>query len=311
LLLVIPTTLVVTQTAASAALQISLLSEHTWTDSAGYPHCVGEVKNTGSSNADFIRVSLNEYDASDHLLATDFTYTLVSTLAPSYKSGFEDIITAPPTGFDHCTVAGISAEAGGTVNYNFSTNITNVFTDQAGYRHYVGTVTNNNYSQADFVRVNFTFYAGGMNTVDADFTYIETDSSASLPPGGTASFEELESPDAPAASSYAALTASDSPPSHFSPQGVGQPAATIGPDGTQLIFWQGAGGHLDEVWWNGHWNGPVDWTAANGWPASVSSAPSIALTSDDSQIIFWQGPGSHLVEVWWNGHWNGPVDWSS
>jgi len=23
----------------------------------------------------------------------------------------------------------------------------------------------------------------------------------------------------------------------------------------------GAGGHLDEVWWQGHWNGPVDWSS--------------------------------------------------
>jgi IPT/TIG domain len=98
---------------------------------------------------------------------------------------------------------------------------------------------------------------------------------------------------------------------HFAPQGVGQPAVALAPDGTQIIFWQGAGGHLIEAWWNGFWNGPVDWTAANGWPASVSSAPSVRLAADGTQIIFWQGAGGHLDEVWWNGHWNGPVDWTA
>jgi hypothetical protein len=97
----------------------------------------------------------------------------------------------------------------------------------------------------------------------------------------------------------------------FAPQNIGQPTVAIAPDGTQIIFWQGAGGHLIEAWWNGSWNGPVDWTAANGWPASVSSAPSVRLAADGTQIIFWQGAGGHLIEVWWNGHWNGPVDWTA
>jgi hypothetical protein len=80
---------------------------------------------------------------------------------------------------------------------------------------------------------------------------------------------------------------------------------------TQLIFWQGTGGHLFEAWWNGSWNGPVDWTSAKGWAPSLTSAPSVAIQSNATQLIFWQGTGSHLFEVWWNGAWNGPVDWSS
>ena len=86
---------------------------------------------------------------------------------------------------------------------------------------------------------------------------------------------------------------------------------TIAPDGTQAVFWQGAGGHLFETWWNGHWNGPVDWTAANGWASTLTSAPTVRITADGTQLIFWQGGGGHLVEAWWNGHWNGPADWSS
>jgi hypothetical protein len=81
--------------------------------------------------------------------------------------------------------------------------------------------------------------------------------------------------------------------------------------GTQLIFWQGAGGHLIEAWWNGSWNGPVDWTAANSWGSPLTSAPSAALQSGGTQLIFWQGTGGHLIEAWWNGSWNGPVDWSA
>ena len=107
----------------------------------------------------------------------------------------------------------------------------------------------------------------------------------------------------------AKFTVTKFPP--FRPKAVGAPTVTIASDGTQLIFWQGAGGHLFEAWWQGHWNGPVDWTAANGWPASVTSAPSVAIAPDGTQLIFWQGPGGHLYETWWQGHWNGPVDWTA
>jgi hypothetical protein len=101
------------------------------------------------------------------------------------------------------------------------------------------------------------------------------------------------------------------PPPPFHPTGVGQPAVTVGSDGTQLLFWQGAGNHLIEAWWNGSWNGPVDWTAANGWAATVTSAPSVVIQANGTQLIFWQGPGGHLFEAWYAGGWNGPVDWTA
>ncbi|MGH7723761.1 MAG: hypothetical protein ACRENL_13195, partial [Candidatus Dormibacteria bacterium] len=88
------------------------------------------------------------------------------------------------------------------------------------------------------------------------------------------------------------------------------PAVAIAPDGTQLLFWRGAGGHLTEAWWNGRWNGPVDWTAANAWGSPLTSAPTLAIAPDGTQIVFWQGTGGHLIEAWWHGSWNGVVDWS-
>jgi spore germination protein YaaH len=96
----------------------------------------------------------------------------------------------------------------------------------------------------------------------------------------------------------------------FRPNAVGAPDVAISPDGAQLIFWQGAGRHLVEAWWNGTWNGPVDWTATNGWPSSMSSAPSVAIAPDGTQLVFWEGVGGHLMEAWWHGAWNGPVDWT-
>jgi len=308
---VFPLTALLDAHAVASQGDVSLLSQSTWIDSIGEAHCVGEVQNnTGTGTVDFVRISENEYNASDGLIGTSSTYAQIEPLSPGTKSGFTDIFS-PPAGFTHCMVAFISWDVGGNPNYYFSTQVTNVFSDTGG-THYVGTVTNNNVTQADFVRVNFTFYDGGGGANDADFTYVETGSSASLAPGQTASFEEIHLSGAPAVASYAVLTTSSSPPTHFSPQGVGAPQVALTPDGsTQLVFWQGAGGHLNEVWWHGRWNGPVDWTAANGWGTPLSSAPGVALAQDGTQLVFWEGPGGHLFEAWWNGGWNGPVDWTA
>ncbi|MGH7723042.1 MAG: CHAP domain-containing protein [Candidatus Dormibacteria bacterium] len=90
------------------------------------------------------------------------------------------------------------------------------------------------------------------------------------------------------------------------------PSATVLNDGTQLVFWQGASGHVFEAWWKGRWTGPVDWTAAAfGGAAPLNSSPSITVASDGTQLVFWQGPSGHVFEAWWKGRWTGPVDWTA
>lgn len=91
------------------------------------------------------------------------------------------------------------------------------------------------------------------------------------------------------------------------------PVARLAPDGTQIVFWEGAGGHLVEAWFSGgHWNGPVDYTASVfGGAAPLASAPSLALIGDGTQVVFWQGPANHLFEAWYANGWHGPVDWTN
>src|SRR5437899_1399167 len=81
----------ITAEAFSATVPMQLLSNGQYTDSAGFAHFVGEVKNVGGQAAEFIRITFNEYDASNNLLATDFTYTDVSGLYPNEQSPFDNI----------------------------------------------------------------------------------------------------------------------------------------------------------------------------------------------------------------------------
>jgi hypothetical protein len=86
------------------------------------------------------------------------------------------------------------------------------------------------------------------------------------------------------------------------------PGIAVAADGTQLVFWQGPAGHLFEAWWNGHWNGPADWTATTfGGGAPLTSAPSVAITANGSQLVFWQGGSQTLWEAWFTAGWNGPA----
>ena len=176
-----------------------------------------------------------------------------------------------------------------------------------------GTVTDGN-TNAPLAGASVS-YSGGSATTDADGKY-SCQSSRRAPYAVTAAATGYTSVNHNVTVTAGLRSQQDfwvrpPAPPPFHPTGVGQPAVTVGGDGTQLLFWSGAGGHLIEAWWNGSWNGPVDWTAANGWAATVTSAPSVVIQANGTQLIFWQGPGGHLFEAWYAGGWNGPVDWTA
>jgi hypothetical protein len=297
---------------AAQPVSVALISQSTWIDSTGMAHCVGEVKNTGSSTALFVGIDLNLESASNSILGTDSTFALVEPLTPGTKSGYVAGNISASTGFTHCVVSKVSGQSGGSPNYNFATQITNVFIDSVG-THYVGTVTNQNLTTADSVRVNFTFYDGSGGTNDADSTFVQSGSSAALTPGQTASFEEVHLSGSPTATSYAALTTSTTQPAvprPFVPHNVGAPQVAVTPDGSQqLVFWKDtATNGLAEAWYTlGSWHGPVGF----GQLGALTSTPGVAVTKDGSQqLVFWQGAGSTLWEAWYTlGAWYGPVDW--
>ena len=220
---------------ARASIQVNLLSSSSWVDTIGYVHIVGEVQNAGSQYVHFVEININEYGTSGNLLGTDFTFTTVDILAPAStypylgeKSPFVDTFM-PPAGYDHYSIANISANAGPAGNHYFPTTVTNTFVDGVGYEHIVGQVINDNSSSDDFVEPVFTFYDPNGKTVDADFTFINTGSYASLGPGQTASYELIRASNAPHYSSKTWVTQSPNSSSVASPPSCAQPYTSTSP----------------------------------------------------------------------------------
>jgi L,D-transpeptidase catalytic domain len=93
------------------------------------------------------------------------------------------------------------------------------------------------------------------------------------------------------------------------------PSAAVTPDGsTQLVFWQGPGGHLFEAWYAAaSWHGPLDISAAYLRGSTLNSAASVTITPDGlQQMVFWRGAGNDLFEAWYaSGSWHGPADLSA
>jgi len=71
------------------APELEILSHNSFTDSIGYLHVVGEVKNNSPSTANFVKVIGTFYDSNDQVVATDFTYTNPSDISSGGTAPFE------------------------------------------------------------------------------------------------------------------------------------------------------------------------------------------------------------------------------
>jgi hypothetical protein len=66
-------------------------------------HVRGEVENTGSAPAEFVKLVITLYDAEGSVVGVDFTYTALDTIPPGGRSPFESGTDYWP-GFDHYVI---------------------------------------------------------------------------------------------------------------------------------------------------------------------------------------------------------------
>ena len=163
-----------------------ILSSKSYIDNLGYFNVVGEVKNTLSTNINYVKITATFYDAQEKVIGTAFTYTELDILKPNQKSAFElssypDMIepasrklkvSYKETGnepFAGLTILSHSAKIG-----------------KLGYHEIVGEVQNEGTRKSSFVKVVCTYYDANGEVIGTSFTYTDP---GEIDAGDSAPFE--------------------------------------------------------------------------------------------------------------------------
>ena len=76
---------------------LQILSYNSFTDSIGYLHVVGEIKNNYPSTVTFVRIVGTFYDINNQVVGTQFTYANPSDIGSGEKVPFVLILTSAST----------------------------------------------------------------------------------------------------------------------------------------------------------------------------------------------------------------------
>jgi hypothetical protein len=88
----------------NTANRLQILSHNSFTDSVGYMHVVGEIKNNSPSTATFVKITGTFYDANNQVVGTSFAYSDPSDLLSGQTSPFEILLLSasiPISQIDH------------------------------------------------------------------------------------------------------------------------------------------------------------------------------------------------------------------
>jgi hypothetical protein len=83
---------------------LQILRHKSFTDSIGYLHVVGEIKNNYPATATFVRIVGTFYDINNQVVGTQFTYANPSDIGSGEKAPFVLILTSasiPISQLDH------------------------------------------------------------------------------------------------------------------------------------------------------------------------------------------------------------------
>mgnify|MGYP001765487739 CR=1 FL=1 len=167
----------------------AILSKDSYTDSTGTFHAIGELQNTGSQAADYVKVVVTLYDSAGKVVGTDFTYTEIDTVLAGQKSPFEvlELDNSVVSKMHDYELAIADANVTTTAPYRAFTILSQSHSvDITGSYHVVGEVRNTGTQSATYVKVVATFYDSAGDVVATDFGYTDP---STLAAGQTAPFE--------------------------------------------------------------------------------------------------------------------------
>ena len=163
-----------------------ILSSKSYIDDLGYFNVVGEVKNTLSTNINYVKITATFYDAQKKVIGTAFTYTELDILKPNQKSAFElssypDMIEPASRKLKVSYKETGNEPFAGLMILSHSAKI-----GKLGYHDIVGEVQNEGTRKSSFVRVVCTYYDANGEVIGTSFTYTDPNE---IDAGDSAPFE--------------------------------------------------------------------------------------------------------------------------
>ncbi len=172
----------------AAALRV--ISASTFSTAGGVFHLVGEVKNSGPTPLDAVRVDVTYENGAGTALGKGVGHALLTTVNPGEGSPFELVSTAP-AGTTRAVVTGVSSRPAAALgNQRFVATVTGTSTDSSGATNIVGTVTNRNKVADSSVQVVFSFLDSAGRVVGVGTADVTT-GTAVVDPGQSAAFDEV------------------------------------------------------------------------------------------------------------------------
>jgi len=318
---------------AAASPSVTVLSSNGWSDFLGPTkmlHLVAEVQNNDQQDVSLVKVTFNLWTSTNGFLGPESTssnYGLAILGHGGKKSPYAADFPAP-AGYDHFTVASVSAAPAATGPDQNFTIVTTLCADAVDANHVCGTITNHNAIAVDDVRVIFTFYSV-TGIADQAVLPLNNNESSSLDAGASAAFELVRSAGSPGWASMAligeASTTTPAAPldvfatagnrsatvSWTAPPDGGRPitsyTVTASPaDGSATVS-----GSSRSTVISGLRNGvsyTFSVTATNAFGTGPPSSPSNAVvpaTVPDPPVVTGVTPGDSSVTVTWSAPFNG------
>lgn len=170
---------------STPAIPLVLPNYTTYYDSIDYLHIVGEVFNNTNSNLIYTKIAVDIFDSTGHLVATDYTYTLMDTLPAKDKTCFEVILPAPAS-WSYFNFETVSYHTSNATLPNLTVNdVSGSYDLVYGWYDLIGIVANNSATTVNFVEPVGTLYDANGYVIGCDFTFVN---STNLLPGQSSAF---------------------------------------------------------------------------------------------------------------------------
>lgn len=178
---------------------VALLSQRSYFDGT-LNHIVGEVKNTGVSNVQLVKIVATYYDGAGQIIGSNYGFTTLNILVPGQRSPF-DMTSLPIPNLARYDLA-VSAEQTATQPPAVRVNSVDQYVDTGGLNHVTGKVHSNAPTPVQRVQVVVSWYDATGKLINSGYTFPAD--AYLMQPGQTSQFDYVVPATEPVAPRYEA-----------------------------------------------------------------------------------------------------------